>query len=586
MKKIYYGLIAIMLPLCVACNGYLDKPDSDDVTVEKAFETVQNSQKVLNNLYGIVRDKTYNIVSRRIPYAQACDDAVAGSSLWGLKFQQGTWTPDDDRGNVMSESVVPTTSFWNATYSYVRKANLFIENIHLAKGEEDMKIRMVAEARFLRAYYYSELIKRYGGVIILDHSIDGGEYSELINQPRNTFEESVDWVCNEFEEAAKDLPDKYSDSETGRATSIACYAAEARLRLIAASPLFNTDSPVSSDYTTTQYYGNYDKRRWDLAAEACRKVMANSKYYLYDGDSDREDVPSPDSWENYYRRFVDMYFKVTPELIWFSWDMGEWDNVRIAWVNRSSGGWNWINPTYQLAKEYELIDGTMPSDQDMLDVVGSDGKNRDPRFKATISYPGAQYDAFDYQPWMGGPSYEATSVKTGMSMQKYIDPLYKDNDANMNRTMVRRSIHQMFRYAEVLLNFAEAVNESTGPTSEVYDAINAVRGRVGMPAIESGLTQEEMREKIRHERRVELAFEDFRFFDVRRWRIAETVLNDYLKGYDVTKKVDGGFKTIVNVGNKMVFEKKHYLYPLHTKEILMNPALEQNPGWPRLSTNN
>lgn len=93
-----------------------------------------------------------------------------------------------------------------------------------------------------------------------------------------------------------------------------------------------------------------------------------------------------------------------------------------------------------------------------------------------------------------------------------------------------------------------------------------------------------MREKIRHERRVELAYEDFRFFDIRRWRIAEDVCNEYIKGYDVTKGKDGGFYTIVNVGDRMVFEKKHYLFPLATAEILMNPALEQNPGWPKLST--
>ena len=164
-------------------------------------------------------------------------------------------------------------------------------------------------------------------------------------------------------------------------------------------------------------------------------------------------------------------------------------------------------------------------------------------------------------------------------MQKYIDPLYNDATSGGVRQL-RQNIQHIFRYNEILLIYAEAMNEyNDTPTTEVYNAINSIRMRVGMPKLPEGLSKEEMREKIRHERRVELAFEDFSCFDVRRWRIAEDVLNGALHGYDVTKGKDGGFYTIVTVGDPMVFQKKHYLYPLATKELLLNPALEQNPGW-------
>lgn len=385
-------------------------------------------------------------------------------------------------------------------------------------------------------------------------------------------------------EAAKGLPAVCSSADVGRATDAACYAAIARLRLTAASPLFNTDSPVLPSYTTTQYYGNYDKNRWKLAADACRFVMEQRSQY-YGLDLSNVDTAEPDSWENYYRRFINRYFIVGKESVWIAYEKENWGGVKIPWNNRQSGGWNWVNPSYQLALEFEMYpSGKMPMDEESgYDMQNNaNGKDRDPRFKATIQAPNATYDAYGFEPWAGGKASELQSQRTGMCLQKYIDPLY--NDVTAETRNVRKNIIHIFRYNEILLNYAEAMNEYTGPTSDVYSAINAIRSRVGMPDLPSNLTQDQMREKIRHERRVELAYEDFRFFDIRRWRIAEDVCNEYIQGYDVTKGKDGGFYTIVNVGDRMVFEKKHYLFPLATAEILMNPALEQNPGWPKLST--
>lgn len=580
MKNIYkYLLLGVMLSIVSACNGYLDKPETDDISVDKAFETVKSARKVLNNIYYEVRTAAYNVNTRRIPYALGCDDGIAGSGLWGDKFHTGSWTPDDD-SNVADDhqSITPTCSFWKNTYNRVRKANLFLENLYRAQGDEEEKKRMYAEARFLRAFFYSELIRRFGGVIILDHSVEGNDYTVLINQPRESFANSVEWVCHELEEAAKDLPPICSASDIERATSAACYAVIARLRLTAASPLFNTDNPVLASYTTTQYYGNYDKERWKKAADACLYIINLSQYY--DLDMTNEADLAPDSWENYYRRFLGRYFLVGKESIWISYELENWGGVKIPWGNRSTGCWNWVNPTYELAMEFEMLDGTMPKDGGNYDLKNTaQGRDRDPRFMATIQYPGAIYDKYDFQPWIGGSASHLQSQKTGMCMQKYIDPLYNDATSGGVRQL-RQNIQHIFRYNEILLIYAEAMNEyNDTPTTEVYNAINSIRMRVGMPKLPEGLSKEEMREKIRHERRVELAFEDFRFFDVRRWRIAEDVLNGALHGYDVTKGKDGGFYTIVTVGDPMVFQKKHYLYPLATKELLLNPALEQNPGW-------
>ncbi len=579
--KLKYVLSTLILPLLFSCDDYLDKPASDDITADMAFETVIAAKKVLNNLYAEVKSSAYNINTRNAPYAQGCDDAIAGYSLWGNTFHNGSWTPDDSRTAAdNAENTPPTCSFWNNTYKRVRKANLFLENLHKATGDEKDKVVLRAEAKFLRAYYYSELIKRFGGFILLDHSVDANDYSSLTNQPRNTFEECVDWVCAELDEAAKDLAPIRISSETGRATNVACYAVKARLLLFAASPLFNTDNPVLSDYTTIQYYGNYDKERWKKAADACKLIMNYSQYYGL--DMEVYDTGDPTSYDNYFRRYSTLFFKVGRESVWISHPQQDWSGVRVPYGNRAAGGWNWINPTYQLAMEYEMTNGKLPAEQGSGYDLANPGNDRDPRFKSSIQYPGAQYPAYDFKPWIGGSASHLESQKTGFCMNKYLDPDFNSMTAGL---VVRKNITQLFRYAEVLLNYAEAMNEYSGPAADVYQAINDIRARVGMPALPSGLDQAQMREKIRHERRVELAFEDHRFFDVRRWRIAEEALNGSLTGYDVTNGEKTGFYRIVTVGDPIKFEKRHYLYPLSTQEILLNPELQQNPGWPRLSTN-
>ena len=270
MKKKNYLLLGLTMLLC-SCQDYLDKPASNDMDIDKAFATVIEAKKVMNDIYSEMYGNAYNVTARGVIYDCAADDGIGGyAPLWTDKVQFGMWTPDDGGGDG-EEGSIPTIGFWKNTYARVRKANLFLENIDRAQGSEEDKVLMKAQVRFLRAFY-EELIRRFGGVIILDHSVDPNNYTELTNQPRNTFEESVEWVCNELETAARDLPSNVAatPNKVGMATSAACYACIARLRLQAASPLFNTDSPVSSEYTDIQCYMNYDKSLWEgLYANGC-----------------------------------------------------------------------------------------------------------------------------------------------------------------------------------------------------------------------------------------------------------------------------------------------------------------------------
>ena len=286
------------------------------------------------------------------------------------------------------------------------------------------------------------------------------------------------------------------------------------------------------------------------------------------------------------------YFIVGKESIWISYEKKEWDYVKIPWLNRSAGGWNWVNPTYELAKEYEMLNGKLPEEAESGYDFNDPGKNRDPRFKATISYPGAQYDAYGFKPWQGGSASHLQSQKTGMCLQKYIDPLF--NDALGLPRNLRKNINHLFRYNEILLIYAEAMNEAYGPegvTDELNlsarDAINMVRGRsgLGIAALtsEDVSSKKEFRQALRKERMAELAFEDHRLWDARRWMIATDVLNADLTGVEIRKNENETFTyKKINV-EKRVFSPKMYFYPIPGSVILneqvMAAGWPQNPLW-------
>ncbi len=577
MKFNYYRMIIMLLmmqTITAGCSKFLDKPASDDMTVDVAYENILSAQKVLNNLYWETQQGAYNVVSRNIPYATADDDAVAGYSIWGNYFHEGSWTPEDDQnagdqGTGSGENTPPTCLFWKHTYERVRKTNLFLASIGGVNGDESLKNMYKAEARFLRAFFYAELVKRFGGVILRTEVTD--DYKALLEDKRATFEECVNWIVNELDESAAVLPQTRPNAELGRATKGACYAVKSRLLLFAASPLFNTNDPVLPSYTPVQYYGNYDIERWKKAADACKQVM-DLGYSIYIGNFAADTA----SVQNYYQRYRHIFFTVSNETIWLSNPVLNWGGAPVFWYNRSANGANWVNPTLELAEQFEMLNGKLPNEAGSGYDFQNPGISRDPRFKANIQYPGSSYPQYAFEPWIGGAASHLESQKTGMCMQKYLD---EDFNPGKQGLTVTPNCVQLFRYTEILLNYAEAMNEYSGPSAEVYGAVNAVRARVGMPALPAGLTQPAMREKIVHERRVELAFEDFRFFDVRRWRIAEETQDGYVHGYDVSKGKTTGFWNIVTVGNPHVFVKKHYLYPLSTQEILLNKNLVQNPGW-------
>lgn len=258
--------------------------------------------------------------------------------------------------------------------------------------------------------------------------------------------------------------------------------------------------------------------------------------------------------------------------------------LEIANGPNGYGGWAGNTPLQNLVDDYEMENG------EPIDVQGSgyDPQNpyedRDPRFYDTILYNGADYRGREVETFVPGGrdspdgSQPWNTSKTGYYLRKFINPeLPIQNPWNAQTTQPWIYI----RHAEVLLNYAEAQNEATGPDASVYNAVNTVRDRSGMPDLPQGLSQAEMRERIRNERRIELAFEEHRFYDVRRWMIAEQTANEPAYGMQVTKNDDGSISYSQKVAlDGRNFQQRHYWLPIPRREIQASDGrLEQNPGY-------
>ena len=245
------------------------------------------------------------------------------------------------------------------------------------------------------------------------------------------------------------------------------------------------------------------------------------------------------------------------------------------------GGWGGTQPTQNLVDQYEMTDG-LSYDASPLYNANQPYKNRDPRFGASILYDGTMWNGREIELKVGGKDGFGTAndaTQTGYNLRKFMDPaiIKTDPDNGYNNWI-------LIRLGEVMLNYAEAQNEAVGPDQSVYNAVNAIRNRptVNMPSLAAGLTQSQMRSKIRHERGIELAFEEQRFFDLRRWKgtdgkyLAETVLNQPVYGLKTSN--DRTTRTKFKVEDR-VYLPKHRLLPIPQKELNIDKNLEQNPGW-------
>lgn len=481
--------------------------------------------------------------------------------------------------------------FWLEAYDAIKNSNIFFENIDNFSGNADQMNtikKRKAEVRFLRAFFYTELISRYGGVPLIKKSF---KLTDDFKTPRASFEECLDFIIQELDLAIADLPNKTDSmgADFGRATKAAAVGLKIRALMFHASPLFNP--------------GN-DTSRWQKVATACEQLFSLPGYSL---SLDYKDIfLNPNNSEViFFKQFVSTQFpnellkKFQDDDDYFHWDYAGGQEIdQWRFPSGTENGWTSENPRQDFVDQYETKTGkiavigyTGPADN--LTPIYNSGisiadydpdfpyKNRDPRLGYSIYHDGAIFKEKEIEFWVGGKDSRTNGIpnsgngsKLGYGIRKSLDESWKQ--AN-NLHGKQPWIHM--RLSEFYLTYAEA-KYHLGDFVTAVDYVNMIRSRVGMPGIDAS---GDLLGKIKHERKIELAFEGNRFYDVRRWKD----INDYKKdivGVRVIKKPDGkkSYEYFYQDGaeaGKRSLKEHQCLFPIPLEETQKTPLIKQNPKY-------
>ena len=560
--KNIYLIASVVLSVTVfhSC-GYFDTDESYDYDKNGIFSSYTRSKQVVTHIYSYLPSDFCNTEGAMLD--AATDDAVhiyINSKI--NRMTNGTWSPTNTVDDV-----------WGHYYAGIRAANLylseaanlkFLEWKHTDDYEDIMKNfeNYPNEIRFLRAYYYFELMRRYKNVPLVLNVLSKEEANKA---EQATCQQLADFIVKECSEIAEKLPVDYmgfKDKEHGRVTKGAALALKARVLLYMASPLY---SPVN------------DEAKWKAAAEAAYAVINPAAGLGYEIQKGFRELYLH---ENAGRKDIIMY---RPD--------GETGNFEKAnFPMGIEGGHTTTCPTQNLMEAFEmkLSDGKYHAfDWNDPACQKNPYENRDPRMEKTIVHNGQQWLKAPMEIWEGGanglPIVNATV--TGYYLAKYVNHNISFSAGSKTTKMSHNWV--LFNYSEILLNYAEAMVNATHnpaytdaerPLSAVA-AVNMVRGRedVNMPAIADDISEEDFIKLVKNERRVELAFEGHRFWDVRRWKELDKTADIY--GVKVVKDAAGGFKYTKFLYEKRAVNDKMYFYPIPDGEIYNNSNLKQNESW-------
>ncbi|TDE17423.1 RagB/SusD family nutrient uptake outer membrane protein [Dyadobacter psychrotolerans] len=540
MKTLTKIFLSVLLITAVSCQeskflefDYYDGP----VTEDQYWNLNSAARGQLNRGYTFLQEG-YNRYGGAM-LAAGSDEAVNSNLNSAVNiFNNGTWS-----------SLRTIDDNYAINYNGIRQVNVFLENSHRANITPLNEVpRLRGEAFFLRAFFHFELLKRYGGVIIADRVFMTDQDLDL---PRNSFQETLNQIIKDCDSAAVKLPlspAQYGTGDRGRATKAAALALKSRALLYAASPLNNTAN---------------DATLWQKAAAASKELIDTKAHSLLA------------SFANVFNFSNAAY---NSEVI-FATVANARNDIEINNAPISYNGASGLtNPTQELVDAFEMKNGLPISDPASGYSASAPYKDRDPRFALSVIYDGSVFKSVAVNTGVGGKDGIGQSVnatKTGYYMRKFLSDAASWNQTT-NATVRRPWV--LFRYAETLLNYAEAQNEAVGPDASVHDAINQIRKRAGMPNLPAGLTKDQMRLRIRNERRVELAFEEHRFFDIRRWKTGEADLGKAVTGMRITNTTGTPVYERFTVETR-IFNERVYRYPIPQSEINNTTKLQQNPGY-------
>lgn len=574
---LFFIIVSVVLVGISSCSkSYENVPLGQQMTLDLTFDPHDSLGKqaleFLQNVYNNCAISGHNRVSGNYLDA-ASDDAISSAS--GIPDVQKIAT------GAYTASATNADDVWSTYYTGIRSATVFsvyINRVPLAEKLPDGRPARPAyrsEARFLRALMYFELLKRYGGVPLLGDTIL--QEGDNVQFPRNSFADCVNYIvseCDDIKDSLRTAP-QIDGNNYGRVTQGAAMALKARVLLYAASPLFNGGNVDPSNPLTG--YTNYDVNRWKLAADAANDVIKLGVYSLVPKFSDvfiTQAAPIGTNTEIIFWRQSGSNTSV------------EKNNGPIGYT--SAGGSGITSPTQNLVNAFPTDSGRLITASNSYYDPINPYTHRDPRLGMTVMYNGFLWLNRPVQTFDGGldkPGGTVQQTKTSYYLRKFMGQFESVSGSSIYSNTYHDWIS--FRYAEVLLNFAEATNEYTGPTSDVYNVLYALRHRAGIfpgpnntYGLEQGMTQDEMRTAIQNERRIEMAFEEQRFWDIRRWKIAAQVYANPLQGMDIQQSTSGElFYSIIPVLTPVFRDPQMYLYPIPYSEVVKNGNMKQNPLW-------
>jgi hypothetical protein len=575
------------------CSKYLDQVPNDRITIEEVFRKKGPSEQYLANIYSYVNDESDQWNGN--PWLGNSDE---GDITWSKYNTYALNIGNISAGNALYDK-------WGYYYNGIRAASYFIRHI-----DENIEIRNLngqsqidqykAEARCLRAYYYFLLMRQFGPVVLAGDSVLAPDAPAAeLQLPRSPFDDCVNYVSAQLDEAAAVLPlvptlnGQASDLAYGRVTRGAALAMKSRLLLYAASPLYNGNSDMAgfkSQSGTAFISQAYDKEKWKKAADAAKAVIDLGQYSLYK-DASGDVMKSlqgifSQAWNN------EQIFSRKSN------NLSTWD---VHCMPRQAGGWCGIAATQEQVDAYFAKDGksikTSPlyAETGFTTVAGVSVSNmyvnREPRFYRDVTYNnsifqgGNMSSAAPISFFVSGPNgkngHPTDWSKTGYLIRKNVAPQTNAGSGGNGQRQERPII--IFRLGEMYLNYAEALNEYSPGNADIVSYINLVRQRAGIPLYGTGTdalplptSQEEMREKIRAERRVELAFECHRWFDIRRWKIVANVMGD-MHGMNINKDGNDFYSRIIATTH--LFKPAYYWFPISQYEMDRARIMVQNPGW-------
>ncbi len=633
-------LLSVACGLLTSCiddgSGLLDKAESGDLNEERVFSDASNTGRFLTDIYRRMPNGWIENV-----YLDGASDIGEARPWWGWvnTVHNGGFSASSTPSRLSRwADYYAAIRACNQFLAHID--NVPVDPEAAAVGgikDEPTRIKRKAECYALRGYFYGELLRCYGGAPIINKVLDIN--SPELYTPRASIQEMIDQIVSDCDIAIPNLPFRATGNEYPRMTAMVAKAIKARALLITASPIFNDDKdsygnpfPENCPYG----WGKYDKEHWKKAADAAMDVInytsdptgeVTGTYGIY---TETDNTANYSATNNAFTKKGSSYPGAAKAYGWsrmfnqanskevfiaspYKTTTNELEKWQMPGSFNGGGDASYTLPTYNYAAMFENKDGipiymTDEYDVPIWDSATGDFKinpasgfdpqkpydNRDSRFYHSIYYQGAKFSNKTFNCWYAfdgrkGSEYQVGYANTGLFLRKFLNPIdiYLDAGGLIQGTTNHR--YPLFRYVEFVLAYAEAMNEYLEDGADralVIEQMDKIRSRADMPDVKttfqrngwSTTNKAQMRKFIRRERTLELAFEDNRFYDVKRWKIGEqTQKNIY--AHDIYLQEDGTIKYSVRVWERRRYEPSYNLLPIPQSDINNNKNLIQNPGW-------